>query len=65
MLRRIVFYLLMLCLVFAIICIISVIQHWDYISQNLFDSIGVALSSCGILIIIGVGLFTMLKSLRR
>lgn len=65
MIRRFVIYLTILITAFIIICLVSVIQHWDYISQNSLDSLGVILSSSGILFIIVYGLYHMLKSIRK
>lgn len=65
MLRRILIYFIILCIAFVVVSAISVIQHWEYISKSLFDSLGVILCSCGVLAIIGIGLYTIINSLRR
>ena len=65
MLYRIMRYAVVFGVVFLSICLISIIQHWDYISQSLLSSTIAFISSMGVVFIIIIGIVFVLKSLRR
>ena len=65
MLRRIIGYTIAVGVVFLIICIISVIQHWDTITQSFMGSVSAFISSFGAVFIVIIGIVMVLKSLRR
>lgn len=65
MLRRIVSYAIALGVVFLIVCIISVIQHWDTITQSVMGSVSAFIGSFGAVFIVIIGIVMVLKSLRR